>query len=206
MLRAILTIYAVSVAYSVVRYVVFAPKNIENLPVFVVNKGVSMAAALCFAAGFYHAWRKSHGVRSAADPATWFRAGVFGVVWHIPISLAILNPAYFGEFFRDATDPADPPRMTFAGEMVFLFGGLAAALIFLSLRSGVSARGRRLISVAAMAALALHILSMGYSRGLNINAGHAYLPPMWLLSAIAALLAMWWAATPVHRSDEKTDR
>lgn len=205
MLRSILTIYAASVAYSVVRYVVFAPKNLESLPVFVVNKGVSMAAALCFAAGFFHAFRKSRGVLSATDPATWFRAGVFGVVWHIPMSLAILNPAYFGEFFRDAADPAAPPRMTFAGEMVFLFGGLAAALIFLSLRSGVSARSRRLISVAAMAALALHVLSMGYGRGLNINAGHAYLPPMWLLSAIGALFAMWWAAMSFRRSDEQTD-
>ncbi len=195
MLRSILSIYAASVVYSVVRYIVFMPKNLEHLPVFVVNKGVSMAAALCFAAGFHHAWRKSQGVRSAADPASWFRAGVFGVVWHIPISLAILNPAYFGEFFRDAADPAVPPRMTFAGEMVFLFGGLAAALIFLSLRSGVSAQSRRLISVAAMAALALHVLSMGYSRGLNINAGHAYLPPMWLLSTIAVLLALWWAVS-----------
>jgi hypothetical protein len=25
---------------------------------------------------------------------------------------------------------------------------------------------------------------MGYCRGLNINASHAYLPPMWLISAV----------------------
>lgn len=45
MFRPILTIYIGCVAYSMVRYVAFAPKNIENLPVFVVKKGVSMAAA-----------------------------------------------------------------------------------------------------------------------------------------------------------------
>jgi hypothetical protein len=33
---------------------------------------------------------------------------------------------------------------------------------------------------------------MGYCRGLNINASHAYLPPMWLLSVVAVVLGLWW--------------
>lgn len=213
--RSIITVYAASVAYSVVRYIVFAPKNIEHLPVLIVNKGVSMAAAICFAAGFLHAWRNSRGRHNSADPAAWFRAGVFGAIWHIPMSLAILEPTYFKEFFHVATEAATDaatgaaaqPRMTFAGELVFMFGGLAAALIFLLLRSAWSPRDRRLLSVAAMVALAGHTLSMGYSRGLNINASHAYMPPMWLISAAAILLALWWASTasPIRDSSKQED-
>jgi hypothetical protein len=37
-------------------------------------------------------------------------------------------------------------------------------------------------------ALFSHTLFMGISRGLNINASHAYLPPMWLLSLVGIAL------------------
>jgi hypothetical protein len=33
---------------------------------------------------------------------------------------------------------------------------------------------------------------MGWCRGLNMTASHAYLPPMWLLSAIGIALGGWW--------------
>ncbi len=48
----IIALYLVSLVYSFIRYVTFAPKNAENIPTFVVNKGVAMAAALCFVAAF----------------------------------------------------------------------------------------------------------------------------------------------------------
>jgi hypothetical protein len=187
-MRAILFLYAASVAYAVVRYIVFASKNLENLPVYVVNKGISMAAALCFAAGFFQAMRRRHGAAVKTDPSLWFRAGVYGAIMHIPISLAILRPGYFNEFFIDAADGAG--RMSFAGEMVFLFGGLTAANIYLLLRPSWTPLIRWRLSLLAMLTLATHVLAMGYCRGLNINASHAYLPPMWFLSAIGIALAL----------------
>ena len=197
-------LYAIAFVYSAVRYVAFAPKNLENLPVFVVNKGVSMAAALAFAMGFLAQLRLARGGVPTVAPGDWFRAGVFGVIWHIPMSLAILEPAYFKEFFRPIEAaaegmPAIAPRMSFEGELVFMFGGLAAALVFLLLRTHWTAVSRRRISIAAMLALLAHVLAMGWSRGLNINAKHAYLPPMWLLSVIGIAIGVWWLMrTPVR--------
>lgn len=197
-------LYAVAFAYSAVRYVAFAPKNLENLPVFIVNKGVSMAAALSFALGFLAQLRLVRGGTAKVSPGDWFRAGVFGAIWHIPMSLAILEPSYFKEFFRPIEAPADgmpaiAPRLSFEGELVFMFGGLAAALVFLLLRTQWTAATRRLISIAAMLALFAHVLAMGWSRGLNINAKHAYLPPMWLLSVIGIAIGVWWLLrTPVR--------
>lgn len=193
-MRAIIAVYAASVVYAVIRYVVFAPRNLEQLPVFVINKGVSMAAAICFVLGFRQAWRSSRGAPIETAPSVWFRAGVFGAIWHIPMSLAILRPAYFKEFFHAVEEGGANPKMTFAGEMVFLFGGLTAAMIFLLARASWAPSARRRLSLGFMAILLTHVLAMGYSRGLNINATHAYLPPMWLLSAGAALLGLWWAA------------
>ncbi|MFM1890507.1 MAG: hypothetical protein RLZZ565_1264, partial [Planctomycetota bacterium] len=119
-------LYAACFVYSAIRYVAFAPKNLENLPVFIVNKGVSMAAALAFALGFLAQLRRSRGGSPRVSPGDWFRAGVFGVIWHIPMSLAILEPSYFKEFFRPIEAvaegmPAISPRLSFEGELVFMF-------------------------------------------------------------------------------------
>lgn len=187
----IVALFATSIVYSSIRYIVFAPKNLENLPVFVVNKGVSMAAALCFVAAFIQQLRRHRGAVRGIDPASWFRAGVFGSIWHIPMALAVLRPSYFKEFFLPSIDGAAPSgRMSFAGEMVFCFGGLAAGTIYLLTRQNWSATQRWWLSLAAMIALQTHVLSMGYCRGLNINASHAYLPPMWLLSAIGVFIGI----------------
>jgi hypothetical protein len=121
-MRAIVALYAASVAYSVIRYVAFTPKNAGNIPVFIVNKAVAMAAVLCLALGFLAALRRQRGTEVRIDPATWFRAGTFGAVWHVPMSLVILDPAYFKEFFAPPADPAAAPRLSTAGEFIFMFG------------------------------------------------------------------------------------
>jgi hypothetical protein len=184
-MKAVVLLYLAAIAYSVVRYAVFMPANLEHLPVYIVNKGVSMAAALCFAAGFLQQLRMKRGEAGGNESSLWFRAGVYGAIVHVPMSLAILRPEYFGEFFGDG-------RMSFAGEMVFLFGGLTAANLFLLLRPQWSPEGRWRVSLAAMLTLLAHVSAMGYCRGLNINSSHAYLPPMWLLSAIGIVAAIWW--------------
>lgn len=180
-MRWIVGLFAASIAYSVVRYVVFAPQNLVSLPVFVVNKGVAMAAALCFVAAFVQQFRSGRGKKTGTTPGAWFRAGVFGAVWHVPMALVVLRPEYFSEFF--AAEEGASGRLSFAGELVFCFGGLAAGSLYLLTRRAWTPLQRWWLSLGAMATLLAHVLAMGYCRGLNINASHAYLPPMWLLSA-----------------------
>lgn len=186
----IVLLYVGSVIYAVIRYVAFAPDYLRHLPAFVANKGISMAAALCFAAGFLAALRTIRGGTTRVEPATWFRAGVFGAVCHIPISLAILRPSYFPEFFHAADEGAATGRLSFAGEMVFLSGGLTAATLYLLLRPRWAPRVRWWLSLAAMTTLLAHVLTMGSCRGLNLNASHAFLPPMWLISAAGVAAAL----------------
>jgi hypothetical protein len=187
-MKAIVALYVASIIYSVIRYVAFAPKNAENIPVFIVNKGVAMAAALCFAIAYFVQFRtRRAGAAPGSDSSgNWFRAGIFGAIWHVPTALVVLRPAYFKEFFAPAT--GEPPvasgRLSLAGELVFCFGGLAAGLFFLLMRQGYSPVQRWALSLVATAVLLVHVLAMGYCRGLNINSSHAYMPPMWFLSAL----------------------
>lgn len=168
--------YVLCMTYSAIRYVVFAPQNLQNLPIFVLNKGISMGAALCFALAFWFGWRKIE-TRFSSNATGWFRAGVWGVVAHIPMSLAILRPAYFKEFFAGE-------RLSLTGEAVFLFGAVTAGGIYLLTRMSWTPLQRWQLSLAAMSTLFAHTMFMGVARGLNINKSHAYLPPMWLLSLI----------------------
>jgi hypothetical protein len=181
----IVLLFVICVLYSIVRYVAFAPENVTNIPVFIANKGVSMAAAFCFAGAFFQQLRRMRGRSIEVEPAAWFRAGVFGALAHIPMSLVILRPAYFGEFF-------DGERLSFGGETTFFFGALTAGGIYLLHRQGWSILARWWLSLATMVLLFGHVLSMGLLRGLNINRAHAYLPPMWLLSLIGIAAALWW--------------
>ncbi len=189
-MKAILIVYAASLAYSAVRYLVFAPKNFENLPVFVVNKGWSMAAALCFVLGFFQQMRKSRradGSVGGTEPALWFRAGLYGAIAHIPMSLAILRPEYFKEFFVDGGG-----KMVFNGEMVFLFGAVTAGGLYLLTRQDWTAMLRWRLSLITMLTLGTHVGFMGICRGVHLNKTHAYLPPMWLLSLIGIMLGIVW--------------
>lgn len=183
----IAAVYVASIVYSAVRYVVFAPQNLDHLPVFITNKGVSMAAALCFAMAFWRQWRQGRGATGGTDPAAWFRAGVFGSVCHVPMSLSILRPGYFKEFFV-----ADGGRMSLNGEAVFLFGAFTAGGVYLLTRSHWTPRQRWRLSVATTAVLFAHTLCMGIARGLNLTRSHAYLPPMWLLSLIGIAVGGWF--------------
>jgi len=190
-MRSIVILFLVCIAYSIIRYVAFAPQNVTNLPVMIVNKGVSMAAAFCFAIAFCQQWRRKRGKTSGNEPAVWFRAGVFGAIVHIPMSVVILEPAYFQEFFQKSID-GKPQRMSFAGEAVFLFGALSIAGIYLLHRQGWNNLSRWKLSLATTGVLFGHVLTMGICRGLNINKSHAYLPPMWLLSLIGITVGIWW--------------
>ena len=176
-LTKILWLYVASVVYSIVRYAVFAPQNFQNLPVFIVNKGVAMAVALCFTIAFWQQLRMRDHPTNTQAPTAWFRAGIWGICAHIPMSLSLLRPGYFPEFFS-------AERFSFNGEAVLLFGALTSGGVYLLTRTHWDGLLRWRLSMLTMTALFAHTLFMGIARGVNIKASHGYLPPMWMLSLI----------------------
>lgn len=196
MLKIVL-LYLTAVTYAAVRYVVFSPNNLDNFPVFVTNKGISMAAALCLALAFWHQWRACQDIRETRA-AAWFRAGIFGAVVHVPLSLSILRPSYFKEFFKG-------DYLSFNGELIVLFGGLTAGGIYLLNRSHWSAKQRWWLSLVTVTTLFSHTLCMGIARGLNINSSHGYLPPMWLLSLVGVALGAGFLLMSYPQSNKNSD-
>lgn len=197
-MKALVWLYSSALIYALIRYVVFAPKNLENVPVFIINKGVSMAAALCFSIAFFLKYRDSNRDCDVAEvnvgsdrAALWYRAGTMGAIAHIPLSLSILQPSYFPEFFRGE-------RFHVFGETVILLGSLSAVWLYSLAQQRISSHARWILSVVFLLTLSGHVMAMGWCRGIHLNAQHAYLPPMWLLSLFGLIwgLAYCWKVRP----------
>lgn len=183
-------IILLSILYSVLRYVLFDPKNVSNIPVFVTNKGLSMAAVFCLLGAVLRL------KRSPDSAAKYAAAAGFLILIHIPMSLVLLRPGYFPEFFTTLGD-----RMTSIGELIVMAGAIGAA-IFSKIRFreiGCPKSARILICLFTL--LLLHLVAMGLSRGIVIDAKHAYLPPMWLLSILAVGGALFGVIGFINSSD-----
>lgn len=71
----IAAVYLIALVYAVVRYVAFNPENASIVPVFVVNKAVAMAMAICFLMGIVCQRRAERRSAQSPDAVRWFRAG-----------------------------------------------------------------------------------------------------------------------------------
>jgi len=167
------TIGLSSLIYALVRYVTFSPKYAEHIPSFIVNKAVGMAAAFLLVGALLYKCRGD-----IEKSGAYFRAASFAVFVHIPLSLGLLRPGYFPDFFSK-----EGSTLNFWAEMVMLCGALGVALFWQNSRDRSSHDASKL-GIALLAVIFCHVGAMGICRGLNINAKHAYLPPMWMLSLI----------------------
>lgn len=169
---------AVALAYAILRYPVLGDTPWANVPLFVLNKALSWAGLVVFGMSLVSrekALRRYYGVRATALLAV-----------HILLSLLVLNPAYFPRFY------AETGRLTATAELSMLAGVLGAALLgglFYLNGQGQKAVGRSLRAGWGRAILwcgALHVAAMGYAVWLAPETWPGYLPPISLLSLVAA--------------------
>lgn len=175
----ILGVYVVSVIYSLIRYVAFTPDNVSHIPLFVMNKGISMGAAFCIVTAYVIAYQQQRATVSESSHVPWFRAGSLGLFFHIPVSILLIRPEYFEEFFLHSG------RMNFYGEIVLMLGVLSTICVYLLSKPSWKEMQRWYLSLIVMSGLVAHTLFMGLARGISLSAKRGYLPPMWLLSLIA---------------------
>jgi len=169
--------------YAVLRYNVFGGVAWAQVPVYIVNKSVSWAGLLLLGMSLLAREkdvRRYFGTRAVA--------ALFG---HLLLSIMILNPAYFAKFYgADGRMTLAAEFSMFAGAVGFLF---LASLFYLngvekpstaaSLRAGW---GRAVLWCGAV-----HVAAMGYTGWLTPEAWHGYLPPISLLSFLAALFVLY---------------
>lgn len=184
-----------AVTYAVVRYHVFGGVAWSELPLFVSNKGISLASVLLFALA-YLANR-----RMPVEPAARQRrrrlareAGLSGfwlMVLHVAVSLGILDPRHYPVLIH-ATG------LTTAGTVCIVMGSVAAlafavpalasnARIADGLTLAVWRRGQQ-VGYVALAFTSAHVLAVGAHNFAAVERWPGTLPPISLISFLACLV------------------
>lgn len=168
---------ALGLVYAIVRYNVFRGDSWEQLPVFIVNKAVSVSALVLLGAS-----------RVIADKARRKRLGLLGFLFtalHLVLSLMILNPEYMSKMYLPTG------RMTWSGELSMLTGSVATVLVmWLAYTTTIHPLDRQVDStslVPGMARIVLvlaaaHVLYMGYAGWFTPSTWPGGLPPITVLS------------------------
>jgi DMSO/TMAO reductase YedYZ heme-binding membrane subunit len=178
------------VAYAVLRYHVMGPVPWKDFPMFILNKGLSLAAFILLTLNFSIGPLESLGARV---PASWLNArkalgmtGFLLVLIHALMSFLLFNAARYGGFFvEDGT-------LTLAGGLAMLFGVLGFVFLWgynLSFQTFLREDGAfirfltaRRTMLFALVLGGLHLLFMGYEGWLNPAGWHGGLPPISLVA------------------------
>lgn len=206
MTRWIISILLVAQAYALLRYAVFKGVGLAHWPLYLNNKAISLAGLILLAASFAlrrRAMANDESAMAGRSPGTALaRAGFALIVLHVLLSLPILSPGYFPQFF-------DGDKMNLTGELSLLLGALsfgcclAVAMKFATgdpTRSATTRRGVVQRLAAMMLVLAAgHVLVMGISGWLKPRSWPGGLPPVTFLAFLAAVAPLVWSSIACHR-------
>jgi|TARA_Y100000310_G_scaffold202533_3_gene202748 hypothetical protein len=171
--KTVIGIVVLFTAYAVLRYNIFGDVDVQNIPVYILNKSLSMSAALfLLLAGWSH-WQKDKQASKA-----WGTYSLHFAMVHVVISLMLLSSAYYPKLF-------DGELMNVKGELSTLFGALAVYLYVLLSKHGLVKSTFHRIQFLATVVIALHLFFMGYSGWFTVGSWFGGLPPISLLSFIA---------------------
>jgi len=170
MLKQFLTVLCCAIVYAVMRYAGFANVSPIHIPVYLVNKALSMTGAYCLLMASLGLMRAQ---REAFD--FWRKACMNLVFIHVLLSLAILTKGYFPKFFAG-------DMMSLTGELTLLFGALGVYCFWRLLTFEMTPRVRRILMATASALVASHLFVMGYDGWLQVQKWNGGLPPITLLS------------------------
>jgi hypothetical protein len=185
----------ISIAYAVLRYNVVGPVAWKDLPIFVLNKGVSLAAIILLAFGFSIGPLANLGI-SAFDFGLESRkilgiSGLLLTIFHVLLSFLIFNPQYYPKFF-DSDD-----SLSVIGNFSLLAG--TASFMILGLYHWCfrnrSENKEVLISIITskkfllglLFLLGIHLFFMGYATWSTPSKWQGGLPPISLISFTVVL-------------------
>ena len=169
---------ALCFAYAFTRYVVAGDVSPDQTPVFIVNKAVSLAAALFLAL----AARAS--LKGAPQEARTFGAATAHcALLHILLSLPLIRPAYFPSFFNGE-------RFSGLGGASILFGALTAYFYGLLFTRRPDRPGFLWLKTGAAGALIGHLVFMGFPKWIRPTEWPGRLPNVSLISCLFALAAL----------------
>ena len=197
--KVILIITFSSIAYAVLRYNVLGNVPWKDLPLFVLNKGISLASLLLLALNFSLSPLKNMGI-SISDKLLSIRKwlGISGFVFafaHLIMSLCILNAKYYPVFF------SVEGGLTLRGGLCLLGGMLSFMLLWVYYNAfkELLKKNHKIISMITsknsilyiLFFLGIHTFFLGYTGWTSIHSWHGGLPPISLISFLVFVLAFF---------------
>lgn len=190
--RIIIITSLLSVCYAILRYHIVGEVPWKDLPFYVLNKGVALAAIILLTLSFSVGPLKVMGIHMGEK---WLDSrkdmGITGFVFtfvHIFMSISILNPNYYTVFFTD------DGTLTLRGGLSLFAGIISFVLLWvynISFKSVSSQAGKinsaiiyRNFLVYGMLFSGVHLFFMGYSGWTTFYKWQGGLPPISLISFI----------------------
>lgn len=196
MTRWIVALILFAETYAVVRYGVFKSVSLTHWPLYLNNKALSLAGLVLIAASFVVRGANGGANSTPGGRETGrllARVGFALIGIHVLMSLPVIGPGYFPQFFAE-------DKMNLTGELSLLLGVISfvccIALAVLNLTGSAldQAPARRLLAqrlgLLALASAAGHVLVMGVAGWLTPKAWPGGMPPITLLAFLAAIVAL----------------
>lgn len=195
MVNQFLTAFLFTAVYAVIRYAGFGHVALIHVPVYIMNKAISMTAVEAL-------FMASLGLMRAEKDTVRFWMNVCKqlVFVHIFLSLGILSKGYFASYFEG-------DKMSLTGEMVLLLGVLAVYCFWRLQAAHIKPAVQRTLTLMVCALVSGHLFTMGFDGWLNVQQWNGGMPPITLLSFLLVIsgLAMFLRAKerPVSLSSGK---
>ena len=186
----ITTVILFSIGYAIVRYHLAGNVPWKDLPFFILNKGLSLAAFILVTCNFSFGPLNNLGFNI---PARWLDArkalgmtGFLLALIHALMSFMLFSPAVYGKFFE-----ADGTLTLVAG--ISMLGGVLAFVVLWAYnltfqthlredKAFISFITSRKFLLWAMLFGAIHIFFMGYEGWINPAGWHGGIPPISLVA------------------------
>ena len=166
-----------STLYAVARYNHFGDVSTQNIPVYILNKSISVSSVVFLLLAGWHHTRGNDLVAKF-----WGTNSLHFAMLHIVLSFVLLSESYYPKLYNHG-------MMNLNGEACVLFGVLAGYFyILLAIRGRTNAF--MLIKCLAAGAICLHLFFMGYFNWFNTTDWPGQLPPISLISFLIGIAAL----------------
>ena len=186
-LTTVAMVLGFSTLYAVVRYNFFGDVSTHNIPVYILNKSVSLSSVIFL---LLAGWRHMRG--NNPDAKFWGTSSLHFAMLHIVMSFVLLSESYYPKLYS-----AD--MMNLNGEACVLFGALAGYFYVLL---GIDSRRHLFLLIKCLAAgsVCLHLFFMGYFNWFKPTDWPGQLPPISLISFLIGVAALVIFLTLLRRN------
>jgi len=186
----ILVVLALSLGYAILRYHIVGPVPWKDFPMFILNKGLCLAAFILLTLNFALGPAKNLGIPVSSG---WLKArkalgmsGFLLVLLHVLMSFLLFSPAVYGKFF------AENGTLTLYSGLSML-GGVSAFVVLWAYNMSFQTFLRedkafiqfitsRKFMLFALLLGAAHLFFMGFEGWMKPAGWHGGLPPISLVA------------------------